>query len=68
MAGIETPTLAERIAKVEQRQDDQEKAADAEFARWRFWAKVYLGITCSAIGSVALAAVGWAWHLGYLSK
>lgn len=68
MAGFESSTLSERVAKVEQRQEDYEAAVESEFARWRFWAKVYLSITASVLASVVLAVIGWAWHLGYLSK
>lgn len=70
MDGFDTMALAlhSRVAKVEQRQEDHERAVDEEFDRIRFWVKVYLSITTSLVGSGALAAIGWAWHLGLLWK
>lgn len=53
-------TLIERIAKVEQRQDDFEKAVDDEVARIRFWVKTAMGIIGSA---VAGPFVAWVWPI-----
>jgi hypothetical protein len=60
MAGIESLTIAERVSKLEQRQDDFEKIVDDEVARIRFWIKMAVSVIGTAvIGPLA----AWLWPI-----
>lgn len=52
--------LHERLARVEQRQDDMQAAFDAKIASIRFWGRVLMGL----LGTLVLGPLAsWTWGL-----